>query len=235
MRSNSVTTMVPKHVDSKRGRAIDTGGFLFDEALTRAALALAGSTVTTRDQATKLFREFAKGRPEPAVITREVIATGRLPDRSRTPGPSEELVGEYFFGAGASFSTRDWQDAQNWLREWLPKIAAADTLAESSASALARELAKDLSRVSTALRVGRRRGNFELTVYTLRDSIAAASMRAVLPFLFQWGWKRRLGRCQLKECGEWFLQESRTGPPRQYCGTEHANLARVRRFRQRHV
>jgi hypothetical protein len=225
--------MVPKHVHEKRGRAIDTGAFLFDEALTRAALTLAGAAITTRGQATKLFREVAKGRPEPLVITQKDIVQRRPLDRSRSPGSSEEPVGAYYWGPGASFSTQDWQQAQNWLRKWLPKIATAETLAESSASALARELTGQLSRVETALRVGRRRANFELTAYTLRDSIAAASMRAVLPFLFQWGWSRRLGKCQLKECGEWFLQESRTGPPRQYCGTEHANRARVRRFRQR--
>jgi hypothetical protein len=206
--------MVPKHVHEKRGRAVETGAFLFDEALTRAALTLAGSAVTTRDQATELFREVAKGRPEHLVITRKDIEEHRPLDRPQTSAPSEEIVGVYMGRPDASFSTKDWQDAQNWLRKWLPKIAAADNLAESSASALARELTEHLTRVATALRVGRRRGNFELTMYTLHDSIWAASMRGVLPFLLPYGWMRRLGRCQLKNCGEWFLQESRTGPPR---------------------
>jgi CGNR zinc finger protein len=211
--------MVPKHVREKRSRAIETGGFLFDEGLTRAALKLAGSAITTRDQAAELFREVARGRPEPQVLT----------------GEDGKPFAVHYGRPGASFGTQDWQHAQSWLRRWLPKIAAAETLAESSAAALAREFAKQLGDVPAVLRVGRRRSHFELTLYTQRDSIAAASMRAVVPFLLPYGWMHRLGRCQLRECGEWFLQESRTGPPRQYCGVEHANRARVRRFRQRHV
>jgi hypothetical protein len=211
--------MVPKLTVHRRARAIATEGFLFDEPLTRIALRLAGNDVTTREQATELFRDVRRGRPDPSLVK----------------GPDGSVIGVWYRGAGASFDTSDWEQAQSWLRKWLPKIAEAEQLAESSASALARELTERLSLMESALRIGRRRGNYELTVYTLRDSIAKASIRAVLPFLLPYGWLRRLGKCQLRGCGEWFLREPKTGPLRQYCSDAHRNLAGVRRHRGKYA
>jgi hypothetical protein len=210
--------MVPKLTVQKRARAIATEGFLFDERLTRTALRLAGQTVTTREEAAELFREAMRGRPDP----------------SKVKGPDGSVIGVWYHGAGASFDTSDWEQAQTWLRKWLPKIEEREP-AESSASAVAREVTERLRSMETALRIGRRHGDYDLTVYTLRDSIAKASIRAVVPFLLPYGWQRRLGKCQLKGCGEWFLREPKTGPLRQYHSDAHRNLAGVRRHREKYA
>jgi hypothetical protein len=68
-------------------------------------------------------------------------------------------------------------------------------------------------------------------MYADEDTIWMACVRAVLPFLPEYGWTDRLGQCEISDCGKWFLRKNISGPPRKYCGDEHATVARSRRYR----
>lgn len=202
--------MVPKRVQDTRKRAVQTNSFLFDEKLSAAVLVLAGPDIATEADAETLFRrELNGGKPFSQLTMASPLS-------------------------GQTFATHDWDDAQDWLRKWLPRILEAPRLAESGAAALARELneALALSNVGT-LRLGRRLGEFELTLDSGHESFLGAAMRGVLPFLLPYGWQRRLGRCELKGCARWFLRKYQTGPRQQYCSEEHAQNARARRYRGR--
>jgi hypothetical protein len=201
--------MALKTVLNRQSRGIGTAGFLFDENLARAALALAHPEIKTEEQAVHLFVAVAKGR----VLWNEDNNT--LVERG-TP----------------RFYTADWDIAQRWLQRFLPRIARADALTESSASALAQELTASTIGIGVGqIGVTRRGGRYDLVMFVSEDSIWQACTRAAIVFLPEYGWGRRLGQCEFRDCGRWFLRETKTGPRRQFCSDEHASLARSRRFR----
>jgi len=220
--------MTPKATQNKQIRAAETGTFLFDEEWTRAALLLANTDIQSQAQATDLFRKSAKGRAffsfaaEPDGLT-----TGESIQRNHEK--RQAVLGAKEYDDALTFDTDDWEIAQQWLQRWLPKIAEADRLPESSDAALRREISRMLlASGDISLRLGRR----DLILSIQHDSIFNTVVRAVIPFLVPYGWSpRRIGKCELNSCRRWFLRENKSGPPEQYCCKEHGTLARVRRFR----
>lgn len=199
--------MVTKSTRTRQRHAFGTAD-LFDEGTIEAVLKLASSSdIRTEEQAAELFAH---------------LWAGRKPWSFETDSPT--------------FDTSDWKAGQAFLQRWLPRIAGAHTLRESSAAALARDLSLEISSIGAGEpRVSRGGGSYILTVYKRDDSIYAASARAVLVFLPDYGWTSRLGECELKECDRWFLREDKPGTPKQYCGPNHAWLARARRRKERNV
>ena len=187
---------------------MNAGIALFDEDVVRAMLALTGSAVNSEEHAAKLFAQIARGRP----------------------GVSEATAAY----KDTSFDTSDWAAGQAIARRWLPDVAMFDRLSASKRAAFFHDFNEKLQAI----------GGLKLEVGELglmvrpprdRDSITDACMRAFIPFLVPTGWDhRRLGQCQYEECGQWFLRP----PPKRgsvplYCSQKHANLARVRAFREK--
>jgi hypothetical protein len=175
----------------------------------RAALALTHTGISTEADAARLFAGVASGRE--SIEKAIALPKGRF----------------------ASFDTHDWNLAQAWLREWLPKVAEFDHLAPSTRSALLSDINEKLAVFGE---LHPRIGPKGLTFVTEQtDTVAGVCLRALIPFLIPNGWPpRRLGRCQFEACGRWFLRpEPKRGSVPQYCDQRHANLARVRAFRQR--
>lgn len=126
----------------------------------------------------------------------------------------------------------DWEPAQHAVRKFLPRIAKFDRLAATTRAALLQEFNRHLHAA----------GEFNLQV-TPRglalgvggDTIHRAALLSLVPFLIPNGWPpKRIGRCQFSDCKRWFLRpDAKRGSVPLYCSKAHANLARVRAFRQR--
>lgn len=181
---------------------------LFDEDTVRAMLALTASTVKSEEDATAVFSKISRGRPR------------TLDGGMDSPG---------------YFDTSDWELGQQWARRWLPKVAEFGRLSPSTRSALLAEINGKLLGFADGMQL--RLGSRGLMLVPLNDTdtIANACLRAFIPFLIPNGWTpRRLGQCQYEECGQWFMRpEPKRGSVPLYCSPKHANLARVRAFREK--
>jgi predicted small lipoprotein YifL len=205
----------------KKNRKEPFGSFLLnDEKTVVAALALAKSNVTTEREAARLFTAAARGRKKPLEFPPHLLDS---PDSDLSP-----YVETYL----SFFQTKDWRQAQEWVRTWVPQIARFDVLSKTKRAEIHREI-NEVSRNGYAARTMVSESGYRLE--SEQDTIADACVRAFMHFTVPGGWNpRRLAQCQFEECGHWFLRPEITrGKVRQFCSTQHASVARVRAFRDR--
>jgi hypothetical protein len=184
---------------------------MLDPLAVTAALALASPSITTERQAAALFAPIARGRGKPTTTDWETF----------------DLTSFQEF-----FATDDWENAQALVRKWVPQIAHYDQLSEKRRAQL-RDEVNEIAESGYAFVM--RLGPQGLESASERDSIESACIRAFVPFFIPNGWSpHRLGQCQHKPCGAWFLRpEAKRGSVPLYCSKRHANSARVSAFRHR--
>jgi hypothetical protein len=192
---------------------------LFDEALVEAVLVLARESTTTKEQ---VDAAFSKTR---ALNRRYKHRSMELSWRN-ADGSTTTLL---------DMRRRlDLEPAQHWVRTWLPKVAHFDRLARGERVALLAALDGKLQETALHLHVTEK--GLSVIPAGSGDSLEGFCARAFLPFVIPGGWSpHRLAQCQYENCGQWFLRpKPKRGSVPLYCSRKHANLARVRAFREKH-
>jgi hypothetical protein len=154
-----------------------------------------------------------------------------------TETQAKEIFQKVARSRGASVSTLatyDWDLGQEWVQKTLPQVARFTTLTVTGRQRLLTDLNERLVALTDRcdLQVGQEGIEIRSDEF---DSIGAACTRALIPFVVPNGWPpSRLGRCQNRRCGIWFLRPSgQRGSVPLYCSARHANSERVMSFRDR--
>lgn len=181
---------------------------LFDDQSIRFTLAMTRKDVCTNDDVWRVFDTF-------------------YPDWHKKQLPAYP----------AQLRLDDWEIGQRLLRRILPEVSKFDRLKPDRRKMLTwvvndHLLSHDSDKCifigATGLEL---RGN----IYS-GDSVLGICVRSMVRFMIPaalGGWPpTRIGKCQFRKCGEWFLRPvARRGSVPLYCSKAHANNARVQKHR----
>lgn len=124
-----------------------------------------------------------------------------------------------------------YQRDQAEAREWLGQIAKTGSVRVEAE----KRIDKLLKTVNVVSQFVLKDGRFQMEQRVLVEGVQASYALGVALLLEEGeDLGDHLGKCELEDCGKFFLGHRAPGRNKQYCCQAHANKARQRRFRGKH-
>jgi len=121
---------------------------------------------------------------------------------------------------------------QTELHQWFEQIAQRGSVRPAAMADIAKL-------IGTAIKVTNAHMTFEHSRLAVRYELAFRGVQSAYSFAVavlldtQRTLADRLGKCPLRDCGQFFFDVGTHGPRQKYCCAQHANIDRQRKFRRK--